>query len=55
MAENGPGVGHLAIQWALHLGHFNSFLKIGEGNLTTENRKVQMPRGLTGEGGVLGC
>ena len=29
---------------ALHVGHLNSFLELGEGNLTTKNRKVQMPR-----------
>ena len=32
---------------ALHLGHLNSFLQLGEGNLTTSNAQgVQMPRGV---------
>ena len=26
-----PGVGHLPIQWVLHVGHLNSFLELGDG------------------------
>ena len=44
------GAFELPIQWALHLGHLNNFLQLGEGNLTAENRKVQMPGGLRGGG-----
>ena len=28
------GVGHLPIQRVLHVGHLNSFLELGDGNLT---------------------
>ena len=43
--NNAPAVGHLPI----HVGHLNSFLELGDGNLTAKNRKVQMPGG----GGML--
>ena len=36
------------------MGHLNSVLELGEGNLTAENNKIQMPRGLPGgRGGML--
>ena len=40
--KNGPGVGHLPIQRVLHVGH-----------LTAENKKIQMPGGVPGGGGML--
>ena len=40
--NNDPGVGHLPIQRDLHVGHLNSFLELGEGNLTAKNWKFQM-------------
>ena len=51
LSQNGPGVGHLPIQCVLHVGHLNSVLDLGEGNLTAENNKIQMPRGLPRGGG----
>ena len=50
--KNGPGIGHLPIQQGLHVGHLNSFLELGEGNLTAKNRTVKMPRSNCPEGGV---
>ena len=50
--KNGSGVGHLPIQRVLHVGHLNSVSDPGEGNLTAENKKIQMPRGVPG-GGML--
>ena len=44
--NNDPGVGHLPIQRDLHVGHLNSFLELGEGNLTAKNWKFQMLGGL---------
>ena len=41
----------MPIQWVLHVGHLNSVLELGEGNLTAENNKIQMPRGLPRGGG----
>ena len=43
--KNGQGMGHLPIQRVLHVGHLNSVLDPGEGNLTAENKKNQMPGG----------
>ena len=48
LCTNVPGVGHLPIQLVLHMGHLNSFLELGDRNLTAKNRKVQMPRGVGG-------
>ena len=45
-------MGHLPIQRVLHVGHLNSVLDPGEGNLTAENKKNQMPGGVPG-GGML--
>ena len=42
MVKKCPGVGHLPIQWVLHVGHLNSFLELGDGNLTA---KFGCPRG----------
>ena len=39
-------MGHLPIQWVLHVGHLNSFLEVRDGNLTAKNQNVQMPGGL---------
>ena len=33
------------------MGHLNSFLELGDGNLITKNRKTQMPGGVAGVGG----
>ena len=36
------------------MGHLNSFLELGDGNLTAKNRKIQMPEGLPGGRGGWG-
>ena len=38
-------------QQVLHVGRLNSFLDLGDGNLTAKNRKIQMPGGAAGGGG----
>ena len=38
------------IQRVLHVGHLNSFLDLGDGDLSAKNRKLQMPVGLPGRG-----
>ena len=45
-------MGHLPIQRVLHVGHLNSVSDLGEGNLTAENKKIQMPRGVPGGRGA---
>ena len=35
------------------MGHLNSFLALGGGNLNKNFSKIQMPRGLPGGGGML--
>ena len=44
-------MGHLPIQRVLHMGYLNSVSDPGDGNLTAENKKIQMPGG-GGEGDV---
>ena len=46
-----PGEGLLPIQQVLHVGHLNSFLELGDWNLTDKNVKIQMPGGGGGGGG----
>ena len=46
--KNSPGMGHLPIQQVLHVGHLNSFLELGVGNVTAKNQKIQMSGGLPG-------
>ena len=46
-------MGHFPFQQVLHVSHLNSFLELGDGNLTAKNRKIQMPGGLPGGGGML--
>ena len=49
--KNASGVVHLPIQRVLHVGHLNSFLELGDGNLTAKTQKNQMSEGLPGVGG----
>ena len=50
--KNAPGVGHLPIQQVLHVGHLNSFLELGDGNVTAKNSNA---RGIARGGGGGGC
>ena len=45
----------LHIQQVLHVGHMNSFLELGDGNLTAKNWKIQMSGGGARERGGGGC
>ena len=43
-----PGGGAFAHPAGLTCGAFEQLLELGDGNLTAENRKIQMPGGLPG-------
>ena len=43
----------MPMQRVVHVGHLNSFLGVGDGNLTAKNRQIQIQGRLPGEGRVL--
>ena len=52
MPKKWPGGGAFAHPTGLTCGHLNSILDPGKGNLTAENKKIQMPGGVPGGGDV---